>query len=795
MSVTDTPTDNQEELAAPAQLQEQQNVPSYDDPDYPNEKGWNLDLPDQLVKVLSSLGMKVNKRDMFDRRRELIRDRRNRFYEDGYQHIYETRNGSFTMAAPGASVYSEGANYTCSEYIDDFNITAPFCRIIYALQTQEPPGIDFQPKDPSRAEDNEAADSAEIFRHYYDRENPIKEWQMKVVRMMTLSGRIVGWTRNETDVEKWGYLPTGDPKVCTTTSIYGTLESKVPITAKDQKGCSYCVLSDDPEVISAKYLYPKFRSKIKDGMSGLGDMSYERIARLGVLNGNKSYAQIGETLTYLTTRSHFFLRPSNFEDDSCDVPLEEPFQFGEAETVREALHILFPVGICMRFIGDVYTGARNCSLDDEIKISHPAPGDGMNRKALIDPFIVVQDRFNDNMNIATQIWEHGFPSTWVNADDQEYAAIERQRADPFSIRQKKVKGVGNKTADDFFREPNPELPETFVGFIDNLSGPLGQFIMSTPPALFGAAMEDQKTASGYAQARVEAMGTQGVTWNAIEDFWATVYSQAAILAAKNPQNDAMIAVPIPGSPGQTASLSLDKLTKGKFGAYPDCDSSAPETTVQKRQTVTQLVTMAAQSPTGAQIFEEPDSWVLIKKYMGVPELVLPQAEAATKQMFEIEELLLSAPIPPDPMVLRQAMAQHAQQAIIAQTMGGPAPQPFDPDQFLTPSVPVQDLDYHQWEFAKCQSWLSSGACRKEQAKGNQPGILNVIAHAKQHQAKLAVMMAQMQASMQPAAPPKAAPQKPGNPPNGQPKPPSAGTPGGAPTPATPGGPTPGSPTM
>ena len=124
----------------------------------------------------------------------------------------------------------------------------------------------------------------------------------------------------------------------------------------------------------------------------------------------------------------------------------------------------------------------------------------------------------------------------------ERIAIVLQRADPYALRQMKVAN-GTKTADYFFREPNPELPATFVEFMESLQGPLPQFMLAAPPALFGAAMEDQKTASGYAQARAQAMGQQGLIFSKLQKMDAVMYYQAALCAAQNPQQERTIEVP------------------------------------------------------------------------------------------------------------------------------------------------------------------------------------------------------------------------------------------------------------
>ena len=181
--------------------------------------------------------------------------------------------------------------------------------------------------------------------------------------------------------------------------------------------------------------------------------------------------------------------------------------------------------------------------------------------------------------------------------------------------------------------------------------------------------------------------------------------------------------------------------------------------------------MAEANPAiGQQIMSSPDNWKTFSVTYGFPELVIPEANSRDKQQFEIEELLLGAPIPPDPQVIQQAEITHAAQTIQATTTGQPSPPPFDPkalaQSLTTPSVPVLELDFHEYEFAKCKEWLSSEARRRANANaiadpeqeaqmdenGDCPGVQNVILHAMAHQKFMAqAAMAAQQAEMAQAA--------------------------------------------
>ncbi len=281
-----------------------------------------------------------------------------------------------------------------------------------------------------------------------------------------------------------------------------------------------------------------------------------------------------------------------------------------------------------------------------------------------------------------------------------------------------------------------ELPPSFETFMRTLQEELPQFMLAAPPAIFGAAMENNKTASGYAQARSQAMGQLGIIWARIQRMFARIRYQSALAASKDLTVDRLT---VPGKEGQQPiSVEMDRLRKGNFGCYPDEDSSFPESTSQKRAAFQNLVTLTETSPMAAAALDNPDNWSLAKRMWGLSELVIIPAEARDKQVAEIEILLQQAPLPPDPMEQQQVDIQHAASVIDAHAAGGAPPPAMSPEALMKPSVPVDELDFHLFEFQKCQEWLSSAARRTEDSKGNQQGVLNVKLHALAHQQMMAL---------------------------------------------------------
>jgi hypothetical protein len=776
------------------------------DPDEPPTYGErNCYLPEQLKNALKVSLESLGTRELYDRRREVMRARRNRYYRKGFQHIYENRQtGMFAVGIAGESVAVGSGFIECPQYIGDYNIVRPTELVIESVLTQNPPGIDFRPNT-QQTEDLEAANTGEIYREFFDRSNDSKGIQLKIVQHMCESGRTVVSVNTEANAQLWGMNEDGEAKQNETAHVWGTLESRVfPLTAKCQNDLDAVILYDDPTVNSAKMQYPHIKKKIKGDSSGICENAYERIARLGVLQGTRRYAQVGDAMTHLAVRANCYLRPCNFLDEKFDdpyelfvgdeehdIPADEPedneTEDGKPFTVRDKLNQLFPDGVHCVFLGKTYAEAWAESMDDGIVIGFPYEGDGMAREAIMDDSIVIQDFFNDILNSLREAQDLGWPRTYISAEDEEFDAIQDQRSEPYAFALKKARNGQPLTA-DFFREPDLVLPESLVSLMEYLAGPFLQFVLGTPPALFGASMQDQKTASGYAQAKNQAMGVKGIPWMSIQWVMARMYYLAALKASKNPDHAEQILVPVKG---QTQVLKLEKLTKGKFGAFPDEDSSFPESTSAKRALLQQLMTVAMQNPQiSAQLLGDVYNWEIICQIFGFKELQLMEAEAAKKQMREIEELLDQSPIPPSPQEVQafeqqqsQLLQQHAAAALMAQQQGKPeppAPAPpkmIDlgdgqqyPEDLLKPSIEIDDLDFHQWEGPCAQNWLSTEAAWRELNVGrpgpdgtpmpNVAGVENVKLHAKEHLERAAAMIQAQQAAMSAITPAKQGPPAP-----------------------------------
>jgi hypothetical protein len=272
--------------------------------------------------------------------------------------------------------------------------------------------------------------------------------------------------------------------------------------------------------------------------------------------------------------------------------------------------------------------------------------------------------------------------------------------------------------------------------------------------------------------KAQSMGILGPTWSRVQLVFAGIYKKAALAASKNPDHAKEITVAL--SNKQTATIQLQRLSRGSFHCKPDTDSTFPESTAAKRATLATLLPQIATSPIGAEFINDPENWEEVMRIEGLAEdfSVIP-AEAARKQIREIDILIREAPVPNPAVALYQQ--QHAALAIQAQQAGLPEP-PYQPPPDELPSIQPKKRDYHKWELAQCQRWLSSDACWRLEVQGDleaeagpqpplppmpgysdNPHVRNVELHADMHEQFLQQQAMAQQAMMPPPPAPKGAP--------------------------------------
>jgi hypothetical protein len=490
-------------------------------------------------------------------------------------------------------------------------------------------------------------------------------------------------------------------------TVVGALELKTPPWAGEQREYPYLQWQMETHVARLRAAYPHAADWIGVPVAPDGSAQYERLARLSQSQGGP-FTQGGDINQNLITYQRTWLRPW-------------AFYLVESQEKRGRLLELFPEGCYVAFAGDAYLESRNESMDDHWRVMHAMPGDGSatGRPGLGDSLISVQERFNTLTNMQMETYDFGVPPTYVDPEAIDVDATQQQTAEPGAIYPARPR-PGLPLGASFFQPPPAQVPPDLVQHAQELMGPIAQFLTGAFPPVFGGAMENQKTASGYAMARDQALGRLGLVWRRIRQFHADTMMLSVDCFRRNRTSD--VEIPLLGEQMEFGSkwIHLAEL-KGNILAHPEADEQFPTLWNQKRAALLQLMSMS--DPAIQQALALPENAALVKQLLGLSELQVPGEESRTKQIREIAVLLEGAPVP-----TRNAEPSQA---------GTPVP--------LLPSLlPDSFADNHQVELETCKAWLNSDAGQAAKIR-NPEGWANVRAHAMLHQQ--AITEQQQQAAM------------------------------------------------
>ncbi len=543
-------------------------------------------------------------------------------------------------------------------------------------------------------------------------------------------------------------VPNGQEVV----SIVGGLELNTPVWANEQHEFPYLQWQMEVHRAKLKAAYPHVADKIQMGAPESADDVYARATRVAVAQG-MPVTHPGDALFNLITFSRTWIRPWSFYSI-------------EDTTVRDQLLALFPDGCYAAFAGETYCESRNESMDDCWRVMHALPGDGQNRPSVGDSLVQIQERYNTLSNIQAETYEYGIPPIYADPQVLDFDALANQTAEPAAHYPARAR-PGMSLADGFFQPAPAQVPPDMLRHQQDLIGPISQFLTGLFPAVFGGEMENVKTASGYAMARDQALGRLGLVWRRLKDFYGDVMLLAVDCFRKHRPSD--VEIPFLGAGGQFEAkfIRLADL-KGNIQAHPESDETFPRLKSQQRAVLQQLMTTS--DPTIQAALREPANLGFIKSLIGLSELVVPGDDARNKQLREIQQLLLAAPIVIElnpnaemPRVLRHAAGdgapggpklQNPGASFVAQVppipqSGSGGPEAFSeafpeasspaipPGVHLLPTITVDELlDDHATEFEECRRWASSDAGQIARVQ-NPGGFANVHAHAAEHAAALA----------------------------------------------------------
>jgi hypothetical protein len=658
-----------------------------------------LDDKPELQQALLAAIKKVNGRMRTERRAEVARSRDRRLYFRGDQNqAWDEDAGVLRFQVEVEGDEDDGPNRRV------FNVFQGYGKSFISTFCQARPKVRAEADDPFNPQQIAAAEQAETYRRIFEKDNDIAAVTMEVARLLWTDDRVVSDTYFD-----------GQREVV---ELYGVLESRLLITARSHKKSPVIELeTEEPTCfVKAKYDDPEVQKKLS---SDAGD-SYERSARLAVMKQagtDTEYGVQASDSNGLTTITKSFVRPEAFHELTevdCKTLLQE-----------------FPKGLCVIHNGTTYLESFQCDVDSRIDVLMTMPGDGLSRTSIGEAGMNLQDSYNEFMNLSEETFERGLGRLFIDDSLLNADGLRDQDTSPGSVIEVQLKAnetLGNRIYQQPALNPSAQLLE----YAENVSGPQMQFALGQPPALFGEAMQDQKTASGYAQAKNQAMGQLSMFWKPFQSWYARIATQAIrwAAAARPADHDITSTLPAQRAGGKPESVRVNP--KALIGASftVEGDDNFPMSWSEKRQNYQALVQLATNNPVLGSLLMHPDNLALGKNLWGLEDFVVPQDDSRNKQLGEIAEMehgggpQMNPAMPPQP----------------PQMAGGPqlmAPgTPMPPPPPLVSSVPIDvEYDDHAVEYAEIKRWINSpeGQTAKVQ---NPDWFQDVRLHGNAHKAQI-----------------------------------------------------------
>lgn len=461
---------------------------------------------------------------------------------------------------------------------------------------------------------------------------------------------------------------------------WGGLYVKIPNWARQQCDIPYLIKSYETHYVNALHCYPHLRGEIDCGVFD----PYEVWGRLSPQYRNE-YPK-----DQVTMRSAW-LRPCAFnvlEDDQMDVLMKH-----------------FPDGVRVDLVNDVYAGAEKEKLDDCWTLTYNPMADYIHSDPIGLLLVSVQEITNDLISLTLQTIEQGIPQTFADPQVLDFKGYGQMESAPGQIYPAKAKS-GKSVGDGFHEIKTATLSGEVMPFGQEIQS-LGQLVSGALPSLFGGAMEEQKTASGYAMSRAQALQRLQNTWKMFTTWWKIIFSKAIPKYIEGMQDDER-EVQLTKDAGFINSwIRLSELT-GKIGRYElEANENLPLTWSQRKDIIMQL--MSFQNEGILEILWAPENRALLKEAIGLDDFFIPGEQEREYYLGVIQQLLEATPIV-DPMGVDQ--------------MGMPTEQEL-------PSVEIDpDYDNPQIGFEIIKNWVRGEPAKLAKLE-NPNGYRNVLLYGKQ----------------------------------------------------------------
>lgn len=668
----------------------------------------NQQIYEDLMKIIKKLSSQM----LFARRMQIYRAGQAELYKLGKQNICWDANSESWMGVTktGAFVPADDDEAEDDDWV--LNFYKGYCESFETTASEAVPPIVFVPEDSTNKEDMDAAKHASVASEKIARDNDAPMLLAEYAHHACTGGLMATYTRTVTDGNRFGWqsdpetnepvMQNGQkvPKSQVVISVHGALDITLPETAGKQEEMDHLGFHLDIPLSKAYATYPWLKEIVPGGTITDDDI-LSRLFRVSV-RANVMPRATTESLDTIITLVRIWLKPSQYFNIRDDVR-------------RAAVQKMFPLGCCMHFVGGTFAAAINENMDDHWTIEFACVGRGTKRPGLLDAFIQSQDQINILSNLWYEYDVRGIPTIYHYDKAINREALAKMEARPgnhlpVTPPQRDNPNIPNL----FWPSPTTEVPASLIQRLNDLStGVIGQFLTGIFNALSGSGLEGtvQETATGFQKQIERSMGRVALYFRRQRSLHERTMNLAVHEFARSQQTEATLSAP--GK--KSRKINPIAIRKGSFSIYPEADDGLPVSSRDKRE---QLATIEA-DPAFAPSLSMIENLMYIRRLKGFNDFMIAGEDAWNKQAKEIEDLLATGPMPPDPDMVSTAIAT-----------GQPPPPPSS-------SLPIGPLDNNAVEYQKCVSWANSdeGLEAKEE---NPAGYENVLMHAALHKAQMPV---------------------------------------------------------
>jgi hypothetical protein len=489
------------------------------------------------------------------------------------------------------------------------------------------------------------------------------------------------------DIEEREVGVKTEPKNRECLEVFGPLNVKIPIWARDQVSIPYLILETDEHVALLSEIYPELEDKISP-------------------------------VSYPDTYEREYRVPTHYKHDFpkglCYVKRvwlrRWALNYAPPDKAK-ALKEKYPEGVYVVIInGDIVAEIVPDKLDDHWTISEHPLSEVLHAEPIGSSMIPIQDITNELANLTLETIEFGIPEVFADPRVLDFEAYKSTELRPGQVSPASAPS-GQGLASGFHEVKATTLSrevELFANRMDNAA----QFVMGSYPSIYGGAQEGGGgTAKEYELSKASALQRLSTTWLILQEWWVKVIQKSVESFIQNMREEKESYVIPKGSNFINVWIDKSELSGDIGEVEPEISETFPVSWTQKRDIILNLIQM--QNEDIAAVIRHPENAGLIASTIGLPELYIPGDDDRNKQLYEISLLIQEEPI-----------------------LGPPSPMSSDG---LMSTVEVsQEVDNHVVEAEVCRAWLKSEVGQETKRK-NPGGYMNVLTHLKEHLFMIAMM--------------------------------------------------------